>query len=89
MENFEVATPILNLPFDEPAEYWLIEEGKPPVRMHGRRRAGYYYRSPSAPEEGEHAARGEWRELALVNLVRERVAEWGAAGRVSPERRAS
>jgi type III restriction enzyme len=81
MENFEVATPILNTPFDEPAEYWLIEEGKMPVRQHGRRPAGYYYRRPNAPDEGEHAARGEWRELELVNLIRFRMAEWRAAGR--------
>src|SRR5947209_12277356 len=81
MENFEVATPILNPPFDEPAEYWLIEEGRPPVQMQGRRPAGYYYRRPNAPDEGEHAARGEWRELELVNLIRARMAEWRAAGR--------
>jgi type III restriction enzyme len=81
MENFEVATPILNTPFDEPAEYWLIEEGKIPVRKQGRRPAGYYYRQPDAPDEGERAARGSWRELELVNLIRARMAEWRAAGR--------
>ena len=81
MENFEVATPILNTPFDEPAEHWLIEEGRMPVRMPGRRPAGYYYRTPNAPGDSEHAARGEWRELALVNLIRARMAEWRAAGR--------
>jgi type III restriction enzyme len=81
MENFEVATPILNTPFDEPAEYWLIEEGNAPARMKGRRRAGYYYRRPNAPDQGEHGARGEWRELELVNLIRARMAEWRAAGR--------
>jgi type III restriction enzyme len=81
MANFEVETPILNTPFEEPTRYWQIEEGKPAERMQGRRPAGYYYRSPKAPDEGEHAARGEWRELALVNLIRERMAEWRAAGR--------
>jgi type III restriction enzyme len=81
MENFEVAAPILNTPFDEPTGYWLIEEGKMPVRKQGRRPAGYYYRSPNAPDDGEHAARGEWRELMLVNLIRERMKEWRAAGR--------
>jgi type III restriction enzyme len=80
MENFEVATPILNTPFDEPSAYWLIEDGKLPERLRGRRPAGYYYRSPKLPED-EHAARGEWRELALVNLVRERLAQWRDAGR--------
>ena len=81
MENFEVETPILNTPFDAPAAYWLIEEGKLPERMRGRRPAGYWYRSPKMPEDDEHAARGEWRELALVNLVRARMAEWRSAGR--------
>jgi type III restriction enzyme len=81
MENFEVATPILNSPFDEPAEYWLIEEGEPSLRIQGRRPAGYYYRRPNVPDEGEHAARGEWCELDLVNLIRARMTEWRAAGR--------
>jgi hypothetical protein len=40
MESFEVATPILNTPFDEPAEYWLIEDGKLPERMPGGGRPG-------------------------------------------------
>jgi len=57
VENFEVATPILNTPFAEPAEYWLIEEGKLPFRQRGRRPAGYYYRNPNEPDEGERAAR--------------------------------
>ena len=35
----------------------------------------------------EHAARGEWRELALVNLIRERLAQWRDAG-LSGRRRA-
>jgi hypothetical protein len=64
MENFEVETPILNTPFDEPAEYWLIEDGKMPERMRGRRPAGYYYRSPNAPETTSmpRAANGaSWR----------------------------
>jgi type III restriction enzyme len=81
MADFEVPNPILNTPFDEPAEYWQIEEGTPPLRIPGRRAAGYYYRSPNAPDAGEHAARGEWRELAAVNLIRSRMAEWRAAGR--------
>jgi type III restriction enzyme len=81
MENFEVETPILNTPFEEPGEYWQIEEGTPPVRRQGRRPAGYYYRSPAAPDDNEHAARGEWRELDLVNLIRARMAEWQRAGR--------
>ncbi len=79
--SFEVPTPILNNPFDEPAEYWRIEEGRAPERIPGRRRAGYYFRDPKIRDDDEHGARGEWRELALVNLVRERMVEWRAAGR--------
>ena len=81
MADYEVPNPILNIPFDEPGEHWQIEEGKPPLRIQGRRPAGYYYRSPKAPDAGEHAARGEWRELAAVNLIRLRMAEWRDAGR--------
>ena len=78
MTNYEVPEPILCSPFEEPAEYWHIEEGKPPEPRTGRRPAGYFYRDPRVPtaEEGEHEARGMWQELPLVNLIRERVKEW-------------
>lgn len=80
--NFEVPEPILNSPFAEPAEHWLIREGEPPQKIQGRRRAGYYYRDPRAPVgTDEHAARGELRELVLVNLIRERMKEWRESGR--------
>jgi len=70
MNNFEVEEPILNSPYEEPAEHWYIEEGKEPEKRQGRRRAGYFYRDPKAPQSsGEHEARGQWIELALVNLV--------------------
>ncbi|MGH7088342.1 MAG: hypothetical protein ACREFQ_05530, partial [Stellaceae bacterium] len=59
-----------------------IEPDRPAVRVPGRRRAGYFYRPPVAPggDESDGAA-GEWRELALVNSIRARMAEWQAAGR--------
>jgi len=80
MTAFEVEQPILNSPFEEPAEYWLIQDGHSPTREHGRRRAGYFYRDPKAPEpEAGQSARGDWEELELVNLVRERLAQWRAA----------
>ena len=67
-ENFEVATPILNGPFDPPQEHWKIEPDRPAARVPGRRKAGYFYRPPAAPtgEEGATGA-GEWWELELVN----------------------
>jgi len=81
MSAFEVEQPILNSPFEEPAEHWQIEEGQAPKRLATRRRAGYFYRDPKAPlpEPGE-PARGAWQELELVNLIRERVEQWRAAG---------
>jgi hypothetical protein len=82
MSDFEVPTPILNSPFAEPASHWLIEEGRTPVKMRGRRTAGYCYRDPRARgEEGDFGARGEWQELALVNLIRQRMVEWRASSR--------
>ncbi len=81
MTAFEVEQPILNSPFEEPAEHWEIEEGKAPQRLQTRRRAGYFYRDPKAPPpEADHPARGEWQELELVNLIRERLAQWRDAG---------
>ena len=46
---FEVANPILSGPFDPPQEHWQIELDRPAVRMPGRRKAGYFYRPPTAP----------------------------------------
>jgi len=81
-ENFEVPTPILNGPFEPPQYHWQIESDKPAIQMPGRRKAGYFYRPPHAPgtDEGESGA-GQWRELELVNLIRDRIARWQAEGR--------
>src|SRR6266516_6882145 len=81
MSTFEVEQPILNSPFEEPAEHWQIAEGSAPKRLPTRRRAGYFYRDPKAPPpEADHPARGEWHELELVNQIRERLAQWREAG---------
>lgn len=77
MTGFEVSTPILNSPYEEPAEYWDIEEGKQAERRSGRRPAGYFYRDPRAKDsDDEHEAHGQWVELALVNLLRKQVKAW-------------
>ena len=47
--------------------------------MPGRRTAGYWFRPPTKPRRRTRT--GVWTELALVNLIRERVKEWRAAGR--------
>ncbi len=81
MNSYEVEEPILNSPYEEPAKHWYIEEGVPPEQRPGRRKAGYFYRDPKAPiPAGEHEARGQWVDLALVNLIRERVKEWRIHG---------
>lgn len=79
--GFEVPTPILNGPFDEPARHWHLEEGVPPEERPGRRMAGYYYRDPRKGVQDSTGSRGVWREMPLVNLIRDRVREWRAAGR--------
>jgi type III restriction enzyme len=81
MSSFEVDTPILNSPYEEPVEYWQIEDGRPPARALGRRPAGYFYRDPKAPppEPGE-PQRGSWQELELVNQIRKQLAEWRRLG---------
>lgn len=74
MSSFEVEQPILNSPFEEPREHWRIQEGHAPTKLPARRRAGYFYRDPKAPQpEPGQPARGEWQELELVNLIRERL----------------
>lgn len=79
--SYEVPTPILNKPYDEPSQWWYLEEGAPPEQREGRRPAGYFYRDPSAPVgQDEHDARGQWEELKLVNLIRERIAAWRKQG---------
>ena len=79
-DAFEVGEPILNSPYDEPAEHWLLKFGEPASRMQGRRKAGYWFRPPDAGDADEHVA-GIWTQLALVNLIRERIIEWRDAGR--------
>ena len=81
MNNFEVPEPILNSPFGEPSAHWRIVEGLPPERRPGRRPAGYFYRDPRVPVSGdEHEARGQWVDLPLVNLIRQRLKDWRHQG---------
>jgi len=81
MSGFEVPTPILNGPFDEPAQYWHLEQGEPPEVRPGRRPAGYYYRDPRRGVQDGGGSRGVWREMPLANLIRDRLREWQTAGR--------
>ena len=81
MSGFEVPTPILNGPFDEPDQHWRLEPGEPPEVRPGRRPAGYYYRDPRRGVQDSTGSRGVWREMPLPNLIRDRLREWRAAGR--------
>lgn len=83
----EVETPILNSPFEEPAEHWYIQPGETPVRNQGRRPA-MVFRPRDAREEWDtgdgqlHRIAGYEGafELPLVNLLRERVRQWRLDG---------
>ena len=76
MTNYEVGEPILNSPYEEPKEFWLIEEGETPKRVSGRRPAMYFYRAPAKESEKTASGPGIAIELKLVNRVRQRLAEW-------------
>ena len=81
MAEFEVPQPIICSPFAEPSRHWLIHEGAEPALVDGRRHAHYFYRPPGQ-ETGaaDGAPVGERIDLALVNLIRERVGHWRAEG---------
>ena len=76
MNAQEVPEPILNSPFDEPAEHWRISERDPPERARGRRPAMYFHRPPGREAAAEERGAGTAIELKLVNRVRARLAEW-------------
>ena len=66
MTAFEVEQPILNSPFEEPAEHWHIEEGSAPKRVADRRRAG---RVRAPVEQDPRADRDELAVARRVVLV--------------------
>jgi len=83
----EVDSPIINSPFYPPKYHWHIQKGAQPVRMEGRRPASYYFRVPEHARRGRKPATGQEglfgdaevgqeEELTLVNLLRQRVADW-------------
>ena len=79
MSNYEVPQPILNSPFDPPAEHWHIVEGEPPSRARAAASAVYFYRDPKAKDAQGQIA-GVPVELELVNLIRERLDKWRSEG---------
>ncbi|MCA1560781.1 MAG: DEAD/DEAH box helicase family protein [Acidobacteria bacterium] len=80
MTDFEVPTPIVCSPYEEPDKHWFLQEGVPPELRPDRRPAMYFYHPPSGPEAAADAPTGIAIELKLVNLVRTRVKQWRAEG---------
>jgi len=81
MSTYEVPQPILNSPFEEPAEHWQIIEGETPVKQPGRRKAMYFYCDPKAKPETAGGRSGSVAiELKLVNRIREQVKTWREQG---------
>ena len=87
MRSFEVPTPIINIPFEEPTSHWFIREGEEPVQREGRRPALIYppreEKEPWDLRDGMLVASKDYApafEMALVNLVRERLKFWRKQG---------
>ncbi|MCU1266246.1 MAG: putative type restriction-modification system, Res subunit [Acidobacteria bacterium] len=81
MSNYQVPEPIINSPYDEPKQHWNIVEGEQPQLLPDRRPALYFYRDPKVRISKDYRGdRGVPIELKLVNLIRERVKAWRAAG---------
>jgi len=85
--SFEVPTPILNKPFEEPKEYWYIREGESPEQRTGRRPSVVYPPSdtPVAWTIDEQILRPSEEfspgyDMVLVNLIRERLGAWHKDG---------
>lgn len=77
-DQFEVPQPIICSPFEEPAHHWHLESGREPEQRPGRRPSHYFYRDAGRTDDGDAA--GVAVPMPLVNLVRERLAQWRAAG---------
>ena len=86
MNSYEVSEPILNSPFEKPAEYWYIQEGEQPQRRKGRRPPVIFppcdQKEPWTLDARVLRASQEYPagyELALVSLIRERLEAWQKA----------
>jgi type III restriction enzyme len=71
-----VDNPILNSPFEEPTRHF--DFSGPQARILEGRRRSEYYGTLRSEHIGEAAGRPDAIELALVNEIRRRVAEWRA-----------
>lgn len=73
-----VDNPIVNDPFQEPAQYWLYTEGQPKL-VKGRRPSGYYLAARTTTKI-KPLAEEEFIEIETVNQIRERVKQWRQKG---------
>jgi len=87
MKNYEVPTPIINSPFEEPREYWYLREDQPAELRSGRRPPVVYppseQREPWDLSDGMLKPADEFPggyRMELVHLIRERVKEWREQG---------
>lgn len=80
--SYEVSEPILNSPFEKPSRYWYIQEGEQPELREGRRPPVVFPPRDQKDEWLESALLRHSKEypagyeMALVNLVRERLEAW-------------
>ena len=82
----ERRSPIINSPFEEPAQHWRVRRFEEPRVISGRRESAYYYRIPERSGRGRPTRHqkellpepqvGEREELALVNALRRCVTAW-------------
>lgn len=82
----ELAEPIINSPYEEPAYHWHIVKGELPEKREGRRPASYFFRVPERAARGlkskaqqelfEETEKGQEYLLEPANLIRQRLAEW-------------
>ena len=73
-----VPEPVLNSPYEEPAEHWRYQDGMP-SRIPGRRRASYFYKTKEGRVGGaqqELLASEQEDDLVLVNRLRADVRRW-------------
>ena len=75
-----VADPVINSPYEEPAQHWSYQDGQP-FQVPGRRPAMYWYRSQKiAGGQADIFAEEERDELPLVNRLRADVKRWRESG---------
>ena len=81
MFDFQVETPILNGPYDEPSRHWRIVSGEDARIVEERRKASYFWRGAKRTTEDEDSEDiGTEIQLLTVNRIRDRVRQWRAEG---------